>query len=101
MTLQPPAYAIATATRELSPICDLHHSSRQRRIPNPLIEARDRTHVLKDTSQVHFHCTTTGTPPTVFYLADQDGLHVGKGLPTSWARHAEAPESQWFHLGCV
>ena len=27
--------------------CDLHHSSWQRRILNPLNEARDRTHVLR------------------------------------------------------
>ena len=34
--LQLPAYARATATRDLSRICDLHHSSRQCRILNPL-----------------------------------------------------------------
>ena len=31
------------ATQDLSHICDLHHSSRQRQILNPMIEARDRT----------------------------------------------------------
>ena len=36
-----PAYAIATAMKELSRICDLHHSSRQGQILRPLIEARD------------------------------------------------------------
>ena len=42
--LQLPAYATATATPDLSCICNLHHSSsRQRRILNPLNEARDRT----------------------------------------------------------
>ena len=35
------------------PVCDLHHSSRQCRILNPLIEARDQTHVLMDASRVH------------------------------------------------
>ena len=44
--LQPPAYARATATRDPSCICDLHHSSPQRRIPNLLSKARDRTHSL-------------------------------------------------------
>ena len=29
---------------------------------NPLIEARDRTHVFMDPSQICFCCTTTGTP---------------------------------------
>ena len=44
--LQPPAYARATATRDPSHICSLHHSSRQRRILNPLGKARDRTRNL-------------------------------------------------------
>ena len=37
-----PAYATATATLDLSHICDAHHSSRQRWILNPLSEARDQ-----------------------------------------------------------
>ena len=41
--LQPPAYARATAMQDLSRVCELHHSSRQRQILNPLSEARDRT----------------------------------------------------------
>ena len=39
--LQLPTYATATATRDLSLICNLHHSSCQHRILNPLKEARD------------------------------------------------------------
>ena len=35
-----------------SRVCDLHHSSRQCQIPDPLSEARDRTRILMDTSQV-------------------------------------------------
>ena len=46
--LQPPAYTTATAMRDPSRVCDLHHNSGQRRILNPLGEARDRTHVLMD-----------------------------------------------------
>jgi len=46
----------------LSHVCDLHHSSWQRRILNPLSEARDRTRNLMVPSQIHFHCSTTGTP---------------------------------------
>ena len=34
--LQLPAYTIATATPDLSHICDLHHSSQQCKIPDPL-----------------------------------------------------------------
>ena len=48
-----PTTAIATATRDLSHICDLHHSSQQHLILNPLSEARDRTCSLVDTSQAH------------------------------------------------
>ena len=40
---QPPASTRATATRDLSDICNLHHSSWQHRILNPLSKARDQT----------------------------------------------------------
>ena len=56
------AYATATATRDPSHVCDLHHSSGQHQIPHPLSEARDRTHILMDPSRIHLCCTTTGTP---------------------------------------
>ena len=42
--------ATATAMPDLSCICNLHHSSWQHRVLNPLSEARDQTHVLMDTS---------------------------------------------------
>ena len=59
--LQLQAYATATATPDLSRFFDLHHSSRQCRIFNPLINARDQTHNLVVPNQIHFCCTTTGT----------------------------------------
>ena len=40
LELQLPAYTTATATRDLSLMCDPHHSSGQREILNPLSEAR-------------------------------------------------------------
>ena len=47
--------AHTTATmRDLSHICDLHHSSWQCQILNQLSEARIWTCVLMDTSQVHY-----------------------------------------------
>ena len=46
------AYTTGTATQDPSHICDLHHSSRQCRILNPLSKARARTGVLIDTSRV-------------------------------------------------
>ena len=52
LELQLPAYTAATATWDLSCVCGLHHSSWQRQIPDPLSEARDRAHVLMETSWV-------------------------------------------------
>ena len=46
--------AIDTAMPDPSFVYDLHHSSWQCQILNPLIEARDQTGVLVDTSQVHY-----------------------------------------------
>ena len=66
-----PAYA--TAMLDLSCVCDLHHSSWQCRILNPLSEARDRTHVLMDTSQVHYGCTTVGTPLSLSFKQEHCG----------------------------
>ena len=61
MELQLPAYTTATATQAPSGDCDLHHSSWQCGILNPLSEARDRTCVLMYTSQISFHWATMGT----------------------------------------
>ena len=55
LELQPLAYTTATATQYLSGVCDLHHSSRQRQIPNPLHEARDQTRILMDISRILLH----------------------------------------------
>ena len=60
--LQLPAYTTATATWDSSHICNLHHGSQQYWIPYPLSEARDRTYILMDARQIHFHCATTGIP---------------------------------------
>ena len=50
--LQLLAYATATPkTPDLSGVFDLHHSSRQYHILNPLRRARDGTHILMDVSQ--------------------------------------------------
>ena len=53
--VQLPAYTTATAMQDLIRVCNLHHSSRQRPILNPLSEARDQTCVLLDATQVHYH----------------------------------------------
>ena len=63
--LQLLAYITATATRDLGCICDLHQSSQQCWILNPLSEARDQTCVL---TLVRFtnSWATTGTPESYF-----------------------------------
>ena len=58
--------ARATAMWDPSRICNLHHSSWQRQILNPLSEARDRTRNLMVPSWIHFHCAMMGTPRFVF-----------------------------------
>ena len=53
--------------------------SQQRWIPDILNEARDRTCLLMDTSQIHFHCATMGTPPFhpfhFTFLSSPSGSH--------------------------
>ena len=39
---------------DLSRVCDLHHSSQQRQILNPLSKARGQTLILMDTGQDHY-----------------------------------------------
>ena len=48
-------YTTATAMQDLSRICDLHHSSWQCWLLNPLNEVRDPTHILMDTSRACYH----------------------------------------------
>ena len=48
------AYTTATVTQDLSHIYELHHSSWQHGILNPLSKARDWTQILMDTSGVHY-----------------------------------------------
>ena len=48
--------AAATAMWHPSCVYDLHHSSRQPWTLNPLIEAKDQTRVLMDTSRVCYPC---------------------------------------------
>ena len=68
LELQLPATATATETQDPSCICNLHHSSWQCQILNPLSEARDQTHNLMGTSRIRFHCATMGTPQIIFFF---------------------------------
>ena len=60
--------AYTTATQDPSCICNLHHSSQECWIFNPLSEARDQTHNPMVTSWIHFHCVITGTPKSSLFL---------------------------------
>ena len=46
LELQLPAYTTATAMRDASPICNLHHSLRPPQILNPLSKAKHGTQAL-------------------------------------------------------
>jgi len=54
-------------------VCDLHQSSQQCQILNPLIKAKDWTHILMDTSRVCYHWAMTRTLRqallTVWYIS--------------------------------
>ena len=54
LELQLLAHAIATATQGPSHVCNLHGSSWQLQILNPLSKARGQTRVLMDSSQVRY-----------------------------------------------
>jgi len=62
LELQLPAYGTATATQDLSHICNLHHSSRQCQILNPLTKAKDQTCNLTVPSRICFCWATMGIP---------------------------------------
>jgi len=62
--------ARATATPNPSHVCDLHHSSQQHQILNPVSEARDHTHNLMVPSWIRFCSTTSGTPDSISFKSD-------------------------------
>ena len=66
--LQPPAYITATAKQNPSWVCDLHHRSWQRQIPNPLFKARDGTCIFMDTRFVSAEPWRELSPPPFFFL---------------------------------
>ena len=58
--------AYTTATQDPSIICNLHRSSWQHQILNPLSKARVWTYLLMDASQICFHSATAGTPRKLY-----------------------------------
>ena len=63
--LELPAYATGTIQHP-DQVCNLHHSSWQRWILNPLSGARNRTRIVMDTSWIRFCWAMTGTPTLAF-----------------------------------
>ena len=57
-----PACTTVSSTPDPSCVCNLHHSSWQHQMLNPLSRARDWTCVLMDTSWIRYHWATMGTP---------------------------------------
>ena len=52
---------------DLSSVCDLHHSSWQHWLLNPLSEARDQTRNLEVPNWIYFCCTITRIPKFYYY----------------------------------
>ena len=93
--LQLPAYAEATATPDLSCVCDLHRN---------MSRARDQTHILMDISRVPYPWATTGTPAIVSFPSE-----VGS-TSSLWLRLFSATEMfiqtknqvfQWHSAVCL
>ena len=94
--LQLPSYTTAAAMRDPSHVYNLHHSSQQCRILNPLSEARDQTHILTDTSWIRFLCATAGTPcipnfVSFHFLASPSLCWVRPALPRHQAPYFFPP----------
>ena len=70
--LQLLAYTTATATPDPSCFCNLHHSSPQHEILNPLSEARDWTCNPMLPSWIYFHWAMMGTPPAFWIEWGED-----------------------------
>ena len=60
--LQLLAYTTAMTMQDPSHVCELHHSSWQCCILNPLNKARDQTLIPMDTSQICYHCAMMEIP---------------------------------------
>ena len=90
-----PAYTTATAMQDPSRVCDPHHHSRHRQIPDPLGEARDSTYILADARGIPFRCATMGTPSIIFFIS-----WMWKLRPREVMRLAQGhPAKKWCMLG--
>ena len=76
--LQLPAYTTATATQDPSRVCNLHHSSQQHQILNPLSEVRSRTRNLVVPRWIRSCCTTMGTLKKCSFGGNEGALQSSK-----------------------
>ena len=70
LELQLPAYSTATGTQDLGNTCDLHHSLWQRQTLYPPSEARARTRIPMDTSQILTPLSHDGNPSSSTLIND-------------------------------
>ena len=91
--LQLLVFATVTATWYLSHVCNLHHSSWQPRILNPLSKTRDQTRVLMDPSQIPYCWATMGTPKKKIFF--KSNLICIEPLATRW--ETQCPEPFYSH----
>ena len=75
---------------------DLHCSSWQRQLLNPLSEAKDWTHVLMDTSQVCYHWAATGILILLFLITPSSQCF--KLLLTIWDCAIPSIRTSSFYL---
>ena len=87
--LQLLAYTRATKTQDPSLVCDLHHSSWQCGILNPLSRARNWTCILMDTSQVCYHWATMGTPNFILFLSLPGSRTTSIKLPLLYVKNVQ------------
>ena len=78
-----PAYTTAPAMPDPSCDCNLHHSSRQRRILKPRSEARGPTHILMILVGIVNHRATKGNPGVAFSKQAAPQLRMKAAAPAS------------------
>ena len=94
LELQLLAYNKATATQDQSRICDLHHSSAQCQIPNPLSGPRDQTHIVMDTVEFVSAVPQQGTPSVLSFKLETKP----SSLTSLFSAHSISYQVQGFHI---
>ena len=87
--------AMAIATSDPSCICDLHYSTQQHRILNPISKARDPTKNLTVPSQICFCWATMGTPINMFFFLQPHLQHM-KVLWVELELPTPQPQQHWI-----